>query len=220
MLNIYALTETELRKRKAFRCVHHHDGISHSSCFDQANGLIENVGYFDIESSSLTSDFGTVLTYCIKHDTGIISNKITPQEIKNGSYDKRLMSDLCNDLRRFDRIITWYGSKFDIPFVRSRCILYKHDFPLFKEVLHTDAYMIAKRTLRTLHSKRLGVVAQFYGIEAKEHPLNPTVWLKCLSGDQEAIDFVETHCQEDVASLQKVCERAIFPYTKLGRTSI
>ena len=220
MLNVHALTESEIRRRKAFRCVHRHDGFSHSNCFDQANNLVEKVAYFDIESSNLTSDFGCVLTYALKSDDVVISNKITPQEIKDGSYDKRLLADLCVDLRKFRRVITWYGSKFDIPFVRSRCILHKHDFPLYKEILHTDAYMIAKNTLRTLHSKRLGVVAEFYGIEAKQHPLNPTVWLRCLSGDQESIDFVQTHNIEDVVSLEKVCKRAIFPYTKLAKTSI
>lgn len=181
--------------------------------------MVEKIGYFDIESSNLSSDFGTVLCYAIKHDKGVISNRLTTKEIKEGIYDKRLLSDLCKDLRKFDRIITWYGYKFDIPFVRSRAILHKLNFPLYKEVCHTDAYQKAKILIRTLHSKRLGVVAGFYGIKAKEHPLNPTVWLRCLSGDIDALEFVQTHCNEDVASLEKVWKR-LMPYQKLTKTSI
>lgn len=219
MLNLKAISKTELNDRLDFRCVHRHNGISHSCCYDQARGLVENIGYFDIESSNLSSDFGTVLCYAIKHKEGLITNSLTPQEIKEGIYDKRLLTDLCKDLRKFHRIITWYGYKFDIPFVRSRAILHKLDFPLYKEVSHTDAYQKAKILIRTLHSKRLGVVAQFYGIKAKEHPLNPTVWLRCLSGDQEALDFVQTHCNEDVNSLEAVWKR-LAPYQKLTRSSL
>jgi len=220
MLNLKAISKTELNDRLDFRCVHRHNGVSHSCCYDQAKGLIENIGYFDIESSNLSSDFGTVLCYAIKHKDGCIQNSITPKEIKDGSYDKRLMSDLCLDIKKFHRIITWCGYKFDIPFVRSRAMLHKLvDFPLYKEVYHTDAYQRAKVLIRTLHSKRLGVVASFFGIKAKEHPLNPTVWLRCLSGDQDALDFVNLHCREDVHSLEEVWKR-LAPYQKLAKTSI
>jgi uncharacterized protein YprB with RNaseH-like and TPR domain len=98
-------------------------------------------------------------------------------------------------------------------------MLHKLDFPLYKEVYHTDAYQRAKILIRTLHSKRLGVVASFYGIKAKEHPLNPTVWLRCLSGDQDALDFVNLHCKEDVHSLEEVWKR-LAPYQKLAKSSI
>jgi uncharacterized protein YprB with RNaseH-like and TPR domain len=219
LLNLKAISKTELNDRLDFRCIHRHNGISHHQCFDQERGLVEKIGYFDIESSNLTSDFGIILCYSIKHKDGVISNSITPQELKEGSFDKRLLAELCLDMRKFDRIITWYGYKFDIPYVRSRAMLHKLDFPLYKEVLHTDAYMKAKILIRTLHSKRLGVVANFLGIEAKEHPLNPEVWLKCLSGNQDAIDFVQTHCNEDTASLEKVWKR-LAPYQKMCRTSI
>ena len=219
MLNLKAIGKTELNDRLDFKCIHHHNGISHHNCYDQARGLVENIGYFDIESSNLSSDFGTVLCYAIKHKDGVIQNSLTPAEIKEGSYDKRLLTDLCTDLKKFTRIITWYGYKFDIPFVRSRAILHKLDFPLYKEVYHTDAYQVAKILIRTLHSKRLGVVASFYGIKAKEHPLNPTVWLRCLSGDQDALDFVNLHCKEDVHSLEAVWKR-LAPYQKLCKSSL
>ncbi len=219
MLNLKAISKTELNNRLDFKCIHRHNGISHHQCYDQAKGLVENIAYFDIESSNLSSDFGTVICYALKHKDGLISNSITPQEIKEGIYDNRLLNDLCKDLRKFHRIITWYGYKFDIPFIRSRAILHKLDFPLYKEVYHTDAYQVAKILIRTLHSKRLGVVASFYGIKAKEHPLNPTIWLRCLSGDQEALDFVQTHCNEDTVSLEAVWKK-LAPYQRLTKTSI
>lgn len=221
MLNTKTLTQGEIERRLAFRCVHRHNGLRHPECYDRDRGFEpERIGYFDIESSNLSSDFGIVLVYCIKHSRGIISRKITPKELKTGVFDKRLLKELCEDLRGFDRVIGWYSSRFDIPFVRSRCIFWGHDFPKYKELHHTDAYMLAKRLLRTIHSKRLGVVSKFFNIPAKDHPLDGNVWLKCLSGNQRAIDFVETHCKEDVFALQNVCEKAIFPYMKMNKMSI
>ena len=217
-LNLFALSKAERNKRLCFRCIHRHNGITHSPCYDKANGLIEKVGFFDIESSNLTSDYGLVLCYAIKHEGGLISNSITPQEIK-GSQDKRLLTDLCKDLRKFTRIITWYGTWFDVPFCRSRAIYHKLDFPVWKEVYHTDAYLIAKKKLATIHSKKLKIVAEFYGIPAKKHAINPQVWLKCLSGSQKALDFIQIHCEEDVETLRRVWQR-MEPYTQLTRTSI
>lgn len=194
--------------------------MHHPACYDKANGLYEKVGYLDIETSNLSSDFGCILSYCIKEDNGeIIGRCLTPQEIKEGIYDKNLLGELCEDLRKFTRVITYYGGKFDIPFIRSRALLHHKKFPEFGQLLHTDAYMTMKFKFRTLHSKRLGVVAPFYGIASKGHPLNPTVWLKCLSGNQNALNFVFTHNKEDVVSLEKLWHK-VSVFTKMNRSSV
>ncbi len=124
----------------------------------------------------------------------------------------------CEDVRHFDRIIGWYSAKFDGPFLRTRCIYHKLDFPVFKEVKHTDAWFVAKKKLK-MHSNRLGTVAPFFGVEAKEHPLNPEIWLKCLSGNRSALEFVLTHNKEDVISLSKVWAK-FTPYINLTETSL
>lgn len=220
-LNIFSLSATERKKRQKFHCIHRNNGLYHPNCYNKHYKIEpEKIGFLDIETSNLSSDFGIILCYAIRYGNKTISNSITPAEIKAGSYDKRLLTDLCKDLRKFNRVITWYGYKFDIPYCRSRAILHKLDFPIYKEVYHTDAYQKAKILIRTLHSKRLGVVASFYGIKAKEHSLNPTIWLKCLSGDTKALRFVQTHCDEDVYSLQQVWDRVLLPYVILAKSSI
>lgn len=220
MFNPFALSESEKKKRLKFRCKHRHNGISHFSCYDKRNGFIEKIGYLDLETSNLKSDFGIILSYCIKEDGGkIVGRSLTPSEIKNGIYDKKLLKELCVDIRKFTRIITYYGTKFDIPFMRSRCLLYHLNFPVWKELSHTDAYYVVKHRFGTLHSRRLGVVAPFYGIESKGHPLNPTIWISCLSGNKRALSWVFTHNKEDVVSLEKLWHK-ICIYTNMKRTSI
>lgn len=209
----------ELRSRQDFRCVHGHNGLAHRCCFDKDNAIKEKVGYLDIECSGLQADFGIVLSYCIKEDGGkIIGRHLTPSEIRNGIYDKNLIGEICEDIRKFDRIITWYGAGFDIPFLKTRCILHNQNFPVVHEVLHTDAWFVCKKKLK-LHSNRLGSVAPFFGIPAKDHPLNPTVWIRCLGGDLKSLKFVFLHNKEDVISLEGTWKK-MQRYAKLNKTSI
>lgn len=219
MLNIYALSQAELRKRKNFRCIHRHHGLSHSHCYDQANGIIEKIGFLDIESTNLKSSFGIVLSYCILGDE-LSKRIITPEEIRSGIFDKSLLEQFCQDIRNFNRVITWNGLWFDLPFLRTRCDLYSLDFPVFREILHTDALVLARKVYATLHSKRLGEVCKFFGIESKDHPLTPNIWLRCLSGNQEALDYVGIHNEEDVRSLKRLWGQKLEKHTKLTKTSI
>ena len=225
MYNPYAISRTELRNRKKFRCVHRHDGTlpnGHPKCYDQSNGLVERIGFLDIESTNLKSSFGIVLSYCILGNNNKLYKRIiTPEELKSGKFDKPLLEQFCKDVRNFDRIITWYGFFFDVPFLRSRCDLYSLDFPIFKEILHTDAYFVCKKLYATLHSKRLGAVCQFFKIKAKGHPINPDIWLKCLSGDKEALSFVgDKHNYEDVCSLKEVWDKKLSRHVVLTKSSI
>ena len=213
------LTKDEILKRYNFICVHHHRGTEHPKCYEQAKGLEDNIGFLDIETSNLSSDFGVVLSYCIGSEGKYKKRVLSQKEIRKGIYDRRLLEECCRDIKDFSRVVTYYGSKFDIPFLRSRCLYWSLDFPVFKEVLHTDAYLVVKYKFGTLHSRRLGVVAPFFGIEAKTHPLSPQIWFKCMSGDEKALQFVLTHNIEDVISLEKLWKK-ISKYTKLNKTSI
>ena len=218
MLNIFALSNTEKNKRLRFRCIHRHNGISHSNCFEQANNLKERVGFFDIETSNLNANWGIILSYCILGEDKLYKGLITPEDLTSGVFDLNICKKFCEDVRNFDRIIGWYSAKFDGPFLRTRCMYHKLDFPVFKEIKHTDAWFVAKKKLK-LHSNRLGVVAPFLGIRAKDHPINPSIWLQCLSGNKEALDFVMVHNEEDVNSLKAVWNR-FEEYIRLTNTSL
>lgn len=218
-MNIANMKKDEIIKRSNFRCKHGHNGLAHPKCYDTETGGGERIGYLDIEASNLNADFGFVLSYCIKVDGGeVIKNLITPDEIHSGEFDKRLMIELCEHLRQFDRIVTYYGARFDIPFVRTRCIYHKIDFPLYKEVKHTDVYDIAKRKLN-LHSKRLGVICDFFGIPAKGHGMKPAVWNRCCAGHLPSLKYVLVHNIEDVESLETLYHR-IRDFAKINDTSM
>ena len=218
-MNLFALSQAEKNKRLRFRCIHRHNGISHSNCYDQANGIIERIAFVDIESSQLNASFGIILAVCLLSDEKTLFKRvISPEELRRGVFDRALCEEFCREVRKYDRLIGYYSEKFDIPFLRTRCIYHKLDFPIFHEIKHTDVWRVVRNKLK-LHSNRLGVVAPFLGIRAKEHPLNPQRWIECLSGNKEALDFVLIHCIEDVHTTRELWHR-IEEYTKLTKTSI
>ena len=219
-MNLFALTPAEKNKRLKFRCVHRHNGLTgHPNCYDQFHGLVERVGFYDIESSQLNASFGIILSYCILGEDGVLYKRLlTPDEIRSGVFDYNLCEQFCKDVRNFDRIIGYYSEKFDGPMLRTRCIRHKLDFPVFKEIKHTDAWRVVRAKMR-MHSNRMGTVCDFLGIPSKTHPLLPDVWIRCLSGDQDSLDFVMKHNVEDVESLKALWHR-IVDYTQLTKTSI
>lgn len=219
MSNLANMKKTEIVARSFFRCFHGHDGLSHPNCYSEEKGIKEKLGFLDIEASNLNADFGFVLSYCIKIEDGeVITNLIKPEEITNGTFDTRLMKELCDHIRGFDRILTYYGARFDIPFVRTRCIFHKIPFPVYQEVKHTDVYDIAKRKLN-LHSKRLGVICDFFDIPAKGHSMKPAIWNRCCAGHMPSLNYVLTHNIEDVECLETLYHR-IRDYARLTDTSI
>ena len=201
------MKKSEIVKRANTKCKHGHNGLTHPKCYDEVFG--EKVGFLDIESSNLKANFGICYSYCIKIQGSdeVIKRCVTPKEMKNHTYDKRLMQDLVKDLEKFDRVVTYYGSRFDIPFLRTRCLLQKVEgFPVYKALNHTDLYFSVRGKL-CLHRKSLQVVAEALEIDAKNHPMHFGVWMKASGGDKKALDYILTHNIEDVITTEKVYDK-------------
>lgn len=207
------------------KCKHRHTYLSHYNCFllenPEDSPFYEKVGFFDIEASNLDADFGYCFSYAIKErGKGILGRVLTPQEIRNYAFDKKLLKELCVDLRKFHRIVVHWGidRRFDLPFVRTRALKYGFEFPLYKEIYAEDTYSMAKAKLK-LSRNRLENICDFFGIPSKEHKLNPNVWQKALAGDKKSLEYIWTHNKEDVVSLELVYEK-LRGYTLKGKRSI
>lgn len=222
---LLSLTKSERKKREIFRCIHRHNGLSHSNCYDEKNGLIEKVGFLDIEATHLKAPWGIVLTYCIKELGGkLIARSVTRQELYHEKYDKELLKDLINDIKQFTRIVVQYGTdrKFDLPFLRTRAVKWKLDFPTYKSLFVTDTHTILKNKF-CLHRNSQEVACDFFGIPAKQHKLKPNIWTGMISGNpriiQKTLNYVLTHNKEDVISLEKLYKK-INVFVPRSKTSI
>ena len=188
-------------------CKHGHNYAEHYACFLAENPknspFQEKQGIFDIETTGLKANWSHMLCWCIKEvNSDLITFDLITRKEARDKNDYRIIKSCVKEIRKFDRTMGWYSSRFDMPYVRSRAEFHNIPFPTYKEALHTDIYYIARSKL-ALHSNRLGSVCQFFGIEAKNHPMNPDLWMRAGRGDKDALEEVLTHCKEDVVSTDK-----------------
>ena len=222
-LPIYRLKKSELVWLGSHLCkAHSVNFLSHYNCFlrecPEDSPMKEKIGVFDIETTGLKANWSHMLCWSMKElgKEGIHSHLITRSAVRDKN-DKKVVLSAIAEITKYDRIITYYGSGFDIPYLRSRAIYHQIDFPTYKELLHTDLYYIARSKLR-LHSNRLGSICQFFGIDAKNHPMTPDLWQRAGAGEKEALDEVLTHCIEDVQSTEKVWDMLNKYYGNIKRS--
>ena len=218
-MNLANLKKADIVKMANYRCKHRHTGLEHPECYFEETGAGERLAFFDIEASNLKATFGLMWSYCLKPDgEEPIANIVTPKEIKNGTYDKRLYKDLTEDLMKFDRVVGHYMCRFDLPFVRTRCVYHGIPFPPFGSLKQKDTWVILRKKFG-LHSNRLQTACEFFGIESKGHPMKQDIWLSAFRGDQKALDYILAHNKEDVASTEALWHK-IEDYMRLSDTSI
>jgi uncharacterized protein YprB with RNaseH-like and TPR domain len=229
---IASLPKRDIIRLARNTCKHGHSYLAHPKCaFDEKvivtkNGkkvvLEEKIGFLDIETFTFgfKADMGFMLTYCIKDlDGKVHTNAITPAECKlKGDNDKRLMKDLIKDLRKYTRVVGHYSTYFDLPFLRTRAEYYNLDFPVYKEIYHTDTFFLLKSKF-SLRSKSLKHACKFFGISAKEHGFEFEPWYNAAKGDKKAINYVLQHNIEDVVSTEALWKR-INRFSMINKRSI
>jgi uncharacterized protein YprB with RNaseH-like and TPR domain len=167
----------------------------------------EPVGYLDIETSGLQGDFNYMLSWSIKtaNIDEIKSGIIKPKEISDGTLDKRIVKEAIDTLQNYRTIYTFYGTRFDLPFLRTRALYHDLQFIPYGLIQHKDLYYLVKRILR-IHRNRLESAADLLGIKGKTH-LEPRIWIRANSGDKEALQYILDHNIADVILLEKVHKR-------------
>lgn len=209
---VKTLSKADLEWLGSNNCrAHSHSYLDHYSCFlkEKPNTapFFERQGFLDIESTGLKGNWDYILCYCLKNlDGDILGRHVTPRELTSYKRDQILTEELLADIRKFDRITTYYGSRFDLKFIRTRAEYWGLDFPAYRDLWQTDLYDIAKQKL-LLHSTRLEHVCKLMGIPAKDHKLDPDIWQKAQLGHTESLEWIFTHCCEDVISLEAAWKR-------------
>lgn len=206
------------------RCeAHGKDFLGHYTCFvresPDTSPLKEKIGVFDLESTGLVANWSHMLCWCMKdRDTGEITHDLITTKEARDKNDKRLIKSAVNEIKKYDRIIGWYSSRFDIPYVRSKAIYHKIEFPAYKDLYHTDLYYACRSKMR-LHSNRLQSFCEYLGIPAKGHRMTPELNMACGRGDKEALEVVLLHCREDVDSTLSAFE-VLLKHMLIGKQSI
>ncbi len=176
----------------------------------------DKTGYLDIEASNLKANFGVCFSWVIKEqgNENLKHASVTRKEMHNGDLDKRVIQELVDALQKYTVIYTYYGTRFDIPFLRTRALMHGIEFPPKGEILHRDLYYLVRNKLQ-LNRNSLDVACGVLGIEGKTH-INWKYWIKAMTGDKESLDYILEHNKYDVLILEKLHER-MAPYESWSR---
>ncbi|MGB9693974.1 MAG: ribonuclease H-like domain-containing protein [Fervidobacterium sp.] len=203
------LKKQELIYLGTHRCkAHGHTYLEHYNCFlTEQGGSPERIGFFDIETSNLNANFGVILCWSIKELNGKIKSAVLSSKDfarKDGfKIDKRIIKELLAEMKRYDRIVTHYGRKFDFPFLRTRALICGLKFPEFGTIVNDDTWYMARYKLK-LNSSRLDVIARaILGKTEKTH-LDGKVWVGAARGNRKYLNYILKHNQADVRDLEKV----------------
>jgi len=189
-------------------CKHSHTRLEHPNCFINGSDKPDwyknaRIGFLDIETTSLNASFGTIIGWAIKERYGKTKAMVTDENhIRSPQEDKHLVKALIDEMLKYDMVVTYYGTKFDLPFARTRAHTHGLQFPAFGSVKHHDLYYTVKSKLR-LDRNRLNNAGDVYGFHDKTY-LNPKIWRRAGQGDKKSLAYILKHNVKDVELTEKI----------------
>lgn len=182
---------------------------------------IYNIGILDIETSSLTGDFGFMITYVLMiinvktgkktmHEGRITESDWERAKKENNpdSIDSEILKKLMKDLSEVDYVVGhWFIGKHrhDIPFIRSRCAINRiPGFPKHKMIRYGDTQRMSSQ-LHRFRNNGLGTIADAYELSTHKTPIKTKDWKRAtMFANKKAIDYILHHNVNDVKITAKV----------------
>ena len=160
------------------------------------------IGYLYIESTGFSANIDVMLSWCIKGrgNKKVAGACITREELMSEKSDARIVELLIDEMNKYDVIFTYYGTRFDIPFIRTRALYHGTYFPPYKKKSHKDLYYVVRSKLK-LHRSSLQAATEFFGIDGKTR-IKPEYWQKARWGDKKSLKYVYDHNVADVEILE------------------
>jgi len=179
----------------------------------------------DLETSNLNPSFGLLLCWGIKtfDSEETFQGRITEKDLQGetaADLDIRLVEECANVLGRYETVITYNGTTFDIPWLRTKALRSKIPFPIYGSIWHIDLFKVCKSRLRL--GKRwpsLDLVCAYFGINWKTRTDWDDWLLAMVRADEKSVNSIVEHNYGDLMATEEVYKR-MSPYFKLTRTSI
>ena len=130
---------------------------------------------------------------------------------RTGGNEKSMLKEITKVMNEADQIVGHNGNKFDIPWIRTRCLFY--GIPMIPDYKTIDTLKLCRSGFR-LNSNKLDYVAQFLGLGKKMDTGGFGLWKEiCLNKSAKALQKMIDYCKKDVILLEKVYDK-ISPYVK------
>lgn len=155
----------------------------------------------NVSTNQIISDW-FMLTWSAKWLGGetVYGEKLVKEEVLDED-DKRIMYSLWKLMDEADVIVGHNGDKFDIPSINTRFVLNEMSPPSpYRQI---DTLKIAKRKFK-FSSNRLDYLGQMLGVGRKIDTGGMDLWVRCLKGDEDAMQEMLTYNSQDVLLLEEV----------------
>lgn len=221
---LHRLSKAQLVYLATHNCKEHgHKFMEHYNCYLAENPKEQKFGFLDIEASHLTADIGILLTWAIKDGDSheVLHDSITKADIehaKRGEEDKRVVRSLVEACKQFDVLVTYYGSKFDIPFMRTRAVALGIPFPHYGTLKQIDAYYAVKFKFKLISSRLVRACKALLGKSDKTE-IDWDIWRAAARGEKNALAYVLDHNIKDVKDLEKLY-KVVAPFSKGNQNSL
>jgi uncharacterized protein YprB with RNaseH-like and TPR domain len=163
-----------------------------------AAGYKKNIGYESIIKER------AIICICYKWED---SKEVYSLQWDNNQCDKAMLKEFVKVADTSDEIIGHNGDKFDLAWIRTRCLY--HGIDMFPTYTTIDTLKIS-RSKFMFNSNKLDYISKFLHI-GKKIKTDFSLWKKILlDSDPVAMAKMVKYCKNDVVILEKV-------FTKLNR---
>jgi uncharacterized protein YprB with RNaseH-like and TPR domain len=124
-----------------------------------------------------------------------------PQVWLGEGDDESITKSIRDGLHEYDYIVTYNGTRFDMPFLATRLMVNKQ--PEIGIVRHIDLYYTVKHKLRLHRSSLQAALETIFGNTTKS-PIIGGIWRKAHQGDTTALNYIVEHCIQDCFELERL----------------
>ena len=142
-----------------------------------------------------------MLTWSAKwlYTSDVMSDRLSKYEALHEDAS-RIVRGLHKLLDEADIVIAHNGDSFDLPKIRSRAIVNGLKPNLYYKQI--DTKKIASKQFG-FDSNSLNALAKEFGIDTK-YSTDMNLWVRCMEGDEEALEYMEYYNKHDVEILEEV----------------
>lgn len=210
IFNVHHFNKKELLTYVTGKCKHGLPYQQHKKCFEHEilHGFHSpKIGIFDLEFQNFQANYGIILTYSLKEygKNKIYANRILVRDLRSKYLDKNLCSEIITNLSKFDVLVTYWGTGCDLPYIRTRSLKWKLNFPQYGYIKHIDLYGLVKNKL-SLNRYSLDSACQLLGIKGKNHVIGD-YWIRALTGHVQSLNYILDHNKRDVIITEKLFNR-------------
>lgn len=163
---------------------------------------------FDIETTGLKADFGSLLAVCIKPwGQPVQTYREDSYKRDRRSRNPAMVLEVITELNKYPILIAHNGVKFDRPWLNTLATIEGIDAHLDPRGKMIDPLQVAWRHLN-FSSNRLDALASWLGTKNRKTLVDRDIWLRAsMDADSTALDYIVAHCVKDVRVLEEVAWR-------------